>query len=146
MSQNKEIVLFENMSRLEKEWDDTVHLCGINNIFSTYEWLKCWLQVYGNNFHQFIPCIRENGVIIAIAPLAIVPQIRNGITVNILKFMGDGSADYLDFIVPDDSDKCLRIFFDFIYDHHEKWDYCTLSPISEDSNNIKFLINLNYKR
>lgn len=139
MAQQKEIIFIEDITVLENHWNETVKLCGNDNLFSSYEWLKCWLDVYGTDYRQFIPCVKENGVIVAMAPLVIVPRKVLGVTLKVLKFIGDGSADYLDFIVRNDSDSCMKMLADFIFDHHDKWDYCSFVPIVESSTTIKFL-------
>ena len=139
MTQQKEIIFIEDITVLENHWNETVKFCGNESLFSSYQWLKCWLDVYGTDYRQFIPCVKENGAIVAMAPLVIVPIKFLGVTLKVLKFIGDGSADYLDFTVRNDSDSCLKMLVDFIYDHHDKWDYCSFAPIVESSMTIKFL-------
>ena len=129
---NVKIEYFFDIKYLESVWNITLDKCNQNNIFLTYEWLTCWLETYACDSKQFIICIKEDSEIIALAPLIIVNHNEFGLKLKKLQFIGDGSCDYMDFIITKNHKLCIDIFFDYIFNYIQMWDFCVLNHFSSE--------------
>ena len=139
-------VSLEILGDLKSGWNSITSQSNANSVFTTYEWLSCWIDVYASEAEQFIICIKENGFIVALAPLIIVPHNEFGLNLRRLQFIGTGSCDYMDFIILKEPEECLGIIFDFIQVNKASWDYCDLRHISGESENWRILDNLKSDR
>jgi len=132
----KPIEIIQDITELQANWNATIKLSNLDNVFVTYEWLTCWLKVYAPNKKQFIICIKENESVIALAPLIILSVKELGLPFRRLQFIGYESCDYMDFIIHKEHPECLGLIFDCIQENKKKWDYCELHDISGGSKNL----------
>ncbi len=87
---------------LAADWDALLARAACDTVFLTWDWLTSWWEVYGGDIAPCIVCVREDGRLVAAAPLKIEPRRRYGMRVRQLEFIGTGRAvcpDFLDFVV-----------------------------------------------
>ena len=135
----KTIECIEDIKTLESIWNKTIEKATTNNVFLTYEWLTCWLQIYATDGNQFIICIKENDSVIALAPLIIVRHNELGVPLRRLQFIGYRSCDYIDFIIIKDKEECMELIFEYVNKNNHKWDYGEFLHLSEESDNLDYI-------
>lgn len=87
---------------LGAEWDALLARSAADTVFLTWDWLSTWWDVYGAELEPCVVLVRENGRLVAGAPLKIESRRRYGMRVRQLEFIGTGRAvcpDFLDFVV-----------------------------------------------
>lgn len=90
---------------LRDEWDALHAICREATPFNSWEWLCSWWQVYGGARSLRVLVWRLDGALVGIAPLYVARETGAfGLTVTVLRMVGDGSADsdYLSFLMRDD--------------------------------------------
>lgn len=128
---------FEN---LKISWRKLLEGSHNDNIFLSWEWMYNWWVVYGKEdkiLHIII--LRENGEIIAIAPLYLAKKYFGGI--RELRFLGDNiiCSDYLEFIVRRErqEDGTIALLKE-IKENWPKWDIVKLRDVPSISNIPKY--------
>ena len=83
---------------LRNEWNALLASSRADCVFLTWEWLHTWWNHLGSNRELFIITVRQNGKLVAVAPLMVGRSLGS---ITTLEFLGTGSigSDYLDFIV-----------------------------------------------
>ena len=112
-----------------QEWNELLQHNETNTIFQTREWTSCWWDTYGYAQGLFLIILKQNDKICGIAPL-FIKKSRNK---RILTFIGEGNADYTDFIIWPNKIEAMDVFFDLILANKDKWDEIVLSNIPEYS-------------
>src|SRR5436190_16854522 len=77
----------------QRSWN-TLASRGTNTVVQTHQWHQSWLTAYGRQFEALIAVAGNGSAIAGVAPLVVeqTPQGRIG------RFIGDGRADYCDFL------------------------------------------------
>jgi predicted ATP-grasp superfamily ATP-dependent carboligase/CelD/BcsL family acetyltransferase involved in cellulose biosynthesis len=81
----------------QQSWNALAVSGSTNTVFQTYQWTTSWLDVYGELHEPFLLVAANQNGPIAIAPLAASHAGQH--SGRVLKFIGDGRADYCDFVV-----------------------------------------------
>ena len=124
----------------KEEWDDLVSENETNTIFQTYEWFKCWWAVYGpENDLYFLCAYDDQGQLLGFAPLAINATLYGD---KHLIFVGDGNADYLDFVIPRQKYQVLNAFFIEIKKTRNLWKKIALRNVPQHSSTMGLLNSL----
>jgi len=87
---------------LRSEWDGLLKDCPSDCIFLTWEWLYTWWLHLPGRRKLHIIVVRLDGLLIAIAPLALRPASFNRLMPwRVLEFLASGSvgSDYLSFLI-----------------------------------------------
>ena len=123
---------FEELSKIQKDWDD---FCVINFPYlysKTYSWLTAWCLTYENDKDIFVYVLRDRATmkIVAALPLMIVKTNFGGFPVRKLEMIGHGiGCD--DFPILDSHAECVdKIFYHLA--SHAKWHIAEFSRISND--------------
>jgi len=90
---------------LRDEWGALHALCREATPFNSWEWLCSWWQAYGGQRRLRVLVWRLDGALVGIVPLYVARETGAlGLTVSVLRMVGDGSADsdYLGFLMRDD--------------------------------------------
>lgn len=87
---------------LRKDWDELLEACPNDCIFLTWEWIYTWWQHLSENRKLHIIVVRLDGLLIALAPLALRPGRMNRMMPwPVLEFLASGNvgSDYLSFLI-----------------------------------------------
>ncbi len=87
---------------LDGEWDDLLARSASDTVFLTWDWLRTWYEIYGAEVEPCVVLVRENGRLVAAAPLKIEARRLYGLRVRQLEFIGTGRAvcpDFLDLVI-----------------------------------------------
>lgn len=107
------------------EWNQLVSQSETNTVFQTYEWFQCWWKVFGAQNHLLLIIVYHNQELVGIAPLMIL----GGYPKRVMKFVGDGKADYCDFIISREKKAILSIIMKHIFSISHQWDSIVLTNI-----------------
>lgn len=87
---------------LATEWDELLERSAVDTVFLTWAWLESWWDVYGTVAELLVLTVREDGRLVAAAPLKIERRQRARLPYRQVEFIGTGRAvcpDFLDFVV-----------------------------------------------
>jgi CelD/BcsL family acetyltransferase involved in cellulose biosynthesis len=132
--------LADGLDSIGKEtWNHLVSEGNTNTIFQTYQWHKAWWSAFGGDRELFIVCVSDDERIAAIAPLMVCREPDGS---RVLRFIGHGRSDYLDFIHRADRTGDLDLIFAFISENRERWDSIELKYLRADSDTARKLAML----
>lgn len=127
---------FEELLKLENEWNTMLEKSHTNTIFLTFEWITNWWKCFGDDKKLFVLLVKEEGTIIGIAPLMITTIKRFGITTNKVEFIGMPLSDYSDLIVSEKSAEVLEKIYNYLLENKKEWSFVKLDRIPEKSSTL----------
>ena len=114
----------EIFSTIKPEWNDLLENSHSANVFLTWEWIKTWWDIYGQNYKLFLITIRDAaGKLLAIAPFKLANRNMLWEKVTILEFIGSGekvTPEYLDIIIHSDYEDYI---IPELFKHLNKFDF-----------------------
>lgn len=111
------------------EWNQLVSQNEVNTVFQTWEWFESWWNVFGPDNRLYIISVHQHQEVVGIASLMIEGRFSRTV-----KFVGDGKADYCDFIVKASAKSwVLGAMLEQIVRDAHLWDSVTLNNIPEES-------------
>lgn len=133
------IKIFKNLDEIPVtplEWNQLLSQNETNTIFQTYEWFQSWWKAFGAHNQLHLITVYQNQELVGIAPLMISGRYLR----RVIKFVGDGKADYCDFIFLNREKKAiLSIVMRHIFSISHQWDSVVLSNIPSDSSTAEIL-------
>ncbi|MCL6582517.1 MAG: GNAT family N-acetyltransferase [bacterium] len=131
---------------LQPWWDAILEKRVSSSIFLTWEWLFTWWIHYQQNRKLFLILFREREKLIGIAPLFLEEEVKGGIRIKTLRFLGsDGPAcsEFLDLIIAPGYDaEVYHRLGEFLKEHSSLWDRMILSPLSWGNSDLYWLYRL----
>jgi len=124
------------LAALAPEWDDLLARSASDTVFLTWDWLWTWWEVYGADLEPCVATVREDGRLVAAAPLKIEERRRYGLTFRQLEFIGTGRAvcpDFLDLVVEAGRERELVPVLVDALETGRRWDKLALTDVPEDS-------------
>jgi CelD/BcsL family acetyltransferase involved in cellulose biosynthesis len=132
------ITRYDDFLKIKDSWSDLLKHSFNNVIFSTFEWLCAWWEVYGQGNELFVILVKDNGTITAAAPLMIKNIRFGGVTLGKkLQFIAHDVSDYSDFIVTETDGVCFDLIFKELARRINSWDYAEFIFIPENSPNFE---------
>jgi len=92
------ITEFAKLDGYRREWDSLLKKNSLNEIFLTYDYLKCWWEHFNKNKKLFCVIIKDKNEVKGIFPLMISTYKILFKKIRIVQFIGYPNADYSDFI------------------------------------------------
>lgn len=118
-----------------EDWNSLCSKGPTNTVFQTYQWHAAWLEEFGKDNTLFLIQVKEDGKLIGLAPLVIIPKFA----LRILKFIGTGHSDYCDFIYDKADTKALKEIFKYLRTKMDDWDAMALDHIPEGSETVRVI-------
>lgn len=127
----------EGFRELELHWNELLRKSHVDNPFLTFQWQSSWWEHFGGDKRLLILVVSERsaGRIIAIVPL-MMERIQG---CRILKFIGTGLSDILDFIIPERTEEVIVAVMKHLKEERRDWDLILLSDILQDRQYIECL-------
>lgn len=110
------------------EWNTLAAQSATHSVFQTHEWTLSWLAEFGDEYEPLMVVATDNGQVSGVAPL--VTDTREGH--RVIRFAGDGRADYCDVLSRRDNPTVVTALIDAILTN-DRWDVIELNNIPEDS-------------
>lgn len=134
----------DDFKLLKHQWNDLYSKCERNTIFSSWEWMFTWWEVFKDQCQRklYILCFYQYDQLVGIAPFQIdksYPQaFVQGRTLRFIG-LGDSRSDrivtqYLDFMVlPSFESEVIKSASDFLVQHKKDWDFADFEYLLENS-------------
>ena len=128
--------------RLEDEWNDAVRRARVTHPFLLHEWLRTWWDCFGANRRLHIVIARDNGQIIAIAPLMIEHALMYGLPVRKLDLLHNDHTPRADWIVAGAPAGGYAAIWNALAATADDWDLLQLSRLPDDSPTLRAISDL----
>ena len=123
---------FDGIGLDERGWNALARL-GTNTIFQTYQWHRSWWNTYGSPLQPLFVTVSDGQQTRGLAPLYVEHTAGH----RVVKFIGDGRADYCDLLAAGRADtvcSILRVLSDY-----PDWDLLNLGGVPADSSSVPAL-------
>lgn len=117
----------------ERAWNALVAGSPTNSIFQTYQWVSSWEKVFKGKYQPWYVCVEDAS---GIAGVGLLMMTRGRYGKRVLRFLGDGRADYSDFLIRGDSSKVLNGLFEKVFEASDQWDAIELNSIPANSSTV----------
>lgn len=112
-----------NRLHLERHrWNQLAKQNGTNTIFHTYEWNRCWWDVFKEDHELFVIVAKDDEELVGLAPLMVVRENKLSGQQKVIQFIGTGMSDYCDFLAKDNDTDILSNMVDFLFESSDQWD------------------------
>jgi len=116
----------------ERSWN-ALAASGTNSLFQVYQWHRSWVSAYGDRYEPLIVVDSNGSGVNGVAPF-VIERTTAG---RIIRFIGDGRADYCDILAGDDRHTVNGIV-KWMTDYRH-WDVMDLKNIPAQSKTIEML-------
>ncbi len=131
-------------SEIQKEWDTLYENCGTATIFSSWDWMHTWWEVFNEKLKSelFIICLYDKDTLVGIAPFHILSSFpKSWIQGRTLCFIGSGEekkdmivTQFNDFIVAAGyEDQMADQISVYLERSPEKWSFADFEFLLKDS-------------
>ena len=132
--------------RLEAEWNDAVARAQISHPFLRHEWIRTWWDSFGPstrlarsgqaNRELHIIVVRDEGRIIAIAPLMRERAPAYGLPVRRLALLANDHTPRTDFVIAGKPDEAYRAIWNALLRDIDQWDVLQLTQLLRASTTL----------
>ncbi len=123
----------ESLGLSEQEWNALVSESPTKTVFQTYQWMSSWEKIFGQQCVPWYISVGEASSIVGVAPLTVTKGSRGQ---RVATFLGDGKADYCDFLLAGDRTAALEKIFEQIFADRGLWDVIEFNSIPAESPTI----------
>jgi len=120
----------------EKPWNTLVSGSPTDSIFQTYEWVSSWEECFKGEHEPLYISVRDSSEVVAVAPLTVS---RGPLNQRVIRFLGDGRADYCDFLYAGNRPKVLEAICQVLFAERGRWDEIRLNSIPAESPTVEVL-------
>jgi CelD/BcsL family acetyltransferase involved in cellulose biosynthesis len=113
---------------LKNAWNEFLLVSSTPDFFRSWEWLDCWLQVYGKGKQPLVLGFYDDERLVGLAPLVI----SRLIALKRILFMASGVSDRHGFIVAPGYETAFARELRPALDQLCSWHYCDLQELPED--------------
>ena len=131
----------DEFKALGRQWSSLLGECDGSNVFQSHEWLYTWWITYRPEAELTIVVAERSGKVGGIAPVMLETTRRGGVTVRVLRFVGDGTheTDHMDFLASrTDRRAILQALLEGV--SALDWDIAELNQVPEASPNARDLM------
>ncbi len=123
----------EQFAALGREWNDAVERAAVPHPFLTHEWVRTWWDCFGTDAQLRIVVVRDEGRIVAIAPLMLERTRIYGMPVRRMRLLQNDHTPRTDLIVVDRQVEAYRAIWEVLTAGRDEWDVLQLSQILRES-------------
>ena len=120
-------------------WNDLVWRSDTGTIFQTYEWMTSWWKVFGDGRELLLIAVFYQDRLVGLAPM--MQEFVDGTPVA-LAFIGEGNADYCDFLLTEPHLPALQWILITLADRRDRWQEVRLNNLPGQSFTAKHLAAL----
>jgi CelD/BcsL family acetyltransferase involved in cellulose biosynthesis len=120
----------------ERTWNALAQ-AGTNSVFQTYQWHRSWWHTYGDRYEPLFVIVSDGHGTRGVAPLY---ADRTAAGSRVVRFVGDGRADYCDLLAGDDVETVAAIVRGLR--DYRNWDMVDLGCIPSHSPSVAMLKSL----
>jgi CelD/BcsL family acetyltransferase involved in cellulose biosynthesis len=127
---------FEATGLDERGWNALARL-GTNSVFQTFQWHRSWWHTYGGPYEPLFVTVSDGYNIQGVAPLYVEETAAGS---RVVRFVGDGRADYCDLLAGDDVNTVAAMVRGLR--DYGNWDIVDLGSIPSQSPSVAMLKSL----
>ena len=127
---------FEATGLDERRWNSLAAL-GTNSVFQTYQWHRSWWHSYGRWFEPLFLTVADAQAVKGVAPLCVEKTTAGR---RVVRFVGDGRADYCDLLAGHDAGTVAAIVRGL--NDYGHWDMADLGSIPAQSPTVATLTSV----
>src|SRR5205085_1086318 len=120
-----------SLQSLREEWDGLVERCSSATIYQSWDWNEAWWTAFGKGKSLRLLLLRENGLLIGIAPFYVSRHFNSPL--RRLALAGTGASDYLDVIAADEHAERAAESILHHLDHSTEYDLADLQQLRPES-------------
>lgn len=109
--QTKVVSSLDDVGLDERGWNDLVHQSDTDTVFQTHQWTRSWLKAFGGDYRPLFVTLEGRDGVRAVAPMVIGAA---GAEPHVIRFLGDGRADYCDFLAGREGSEGISSLLDAI--------------------------------
>jgi CelD/BcsL family acetyltransferase involved in cellulose biosynthesis len=79
----------------ERGWNGLVAQGRTNSVFQTHEWMRSWIEAFGDSAAPLFVVVRLHDQVAGVAPMVAYSRSAR----RVIRFLGDGRSDYCDLLV-----------------------------------------------
>jgi len=117
---------------LQENWSQLLSQSGIEDVFLTWEWLFAWWKAFGDNYELWLLTVRENGVLIGIAPLMLSTHQKLFLKLRVLLSIGTPQCD-VSGIIATKNELVTSSIHQYIMQHKNKWDIFEMKALPKNA-------------
>ena len=135
----------EDFRSLKKDWDVLYDKSERNSIFSSWDWMFTWWEVFKDQFDRelFILALYQESDLVGLAPFQICtpPLPKSLVQGKTLHFIGNGEAfddsiisEFQDFMVlPEYELELIQLVSEYLTKHSDKWNFADFEFLLKDA-------------
>lgn len=123
---------FEETGLDQRTWNALASL-GTNTVFQTWQWQHSWWSTYGDRYEPLFLTVSDGTSTCGVAPL----MVEQGPTGRVVRFVGDGRADYCDLLARSDWTTVAAIVRGL--KDYGRWDVLELTNVPSHSTTVGML-------
>jgi len=122
---------------LDREaWNALAAGSETNTVFQTHQWMSSWEKVFGDQCEPWVISVEDPAGVVGVAPL----MVKKGLLgERRVMFLGEGKADYSDFLTAGDRLKVLEGVSSALFTARERWEVIELNNIPAESSTVALL-------
>lgn len=136
MYQSNIVSSLDSLGLDERAWNALTAGSPTNSIFQTYQWVSSWEKSFKDLHEPLYVSLRDAAGVVGVAPLTMS---RGLINERIIRFLGDGRADYCDFLYARNAPKVLEGLCQALFAARDHWDVVILNSIPAESPTVGLL-------
>jgi CelD/BcsL family acetyltransferase involved in cellulose biosynthesis len=115
-----------------QRWNTLARESPTSTIFQTYQWLASWEKTFGHQCEPLYVVVptSDGATIEGIAPLMVT---KGFLGQRVVRFVGDGRADYGDLLFPTSRLDVVKRLLDQLWGAKDRWDCLLLNSIPSES-------------
>ena len=121
----------QDLESLKADWILLYEQVQPRNPFLSYEWAQAWWSCLCPAATPFLLTLRSAGRLVGLAALRL--ERKRGF--RMLRFLADGRADYLGFLLAPGHTHAAGLLLDNLYQHRSRWDIAVLRQLNDVSGN-----------
>jgi len=133
---------YDDFVALEADWNDAVERAHVPHPFLRHEWVRTWWDSFGANHRLHILVIRDNGRIVAVAPLMKESATVYGVPVRRLALLANDHTPRTDFIVVERAEDAYRAIWNSLLEDADRWDVLQLTQLPRASKTFEVMSKL----
>lgn len=123
----EKISSFSMLEEMREVWEDVLFSSEEDEVFLTFDWMKSWWEVYGQDRKLLVLLVKEGNEAVAIAPFT-TSTIGKVMRFEILEFIGTGTSDRLAVFCNRGKEDALDSVWNYLV-HHKGWDRLDLKDM-----------------
>jgi len=132
----------EVLRSMDSIWQRLIERAELDHPFMCHEWLLSWWECFGTGRELYVIAVRNNGNVIALAPLMIRQERMHGVKIRRIEAIYNEHTPRYDFIIGSHHDLVYRAIWEHLRQQKHHWDIVLLSQIPAGSRTLDEMARL----